>query len=372
MIYIIIILISILLFALFNKLMVGQRRLLSEHNYRDISTNWVFAVFVMLSMVVLLSLFSGLRGMSVGVDTGSIYYDSYYLPYCINNQPYNGTEIGFYVIIKAGYFLFHSYNGVLITASAITIGFSLAGLWHFKERVNIIFAFLIYLSFIYFTSFNTVRQYIAVSIIFFAFRYIDKRQYVRYFIAATIAFTVHNSALICLVIPIFKLIENRKKLVFALFILIVTGFIFLPDVVDVVINQFGFGAYASREYIDKINFELSITNLSIVILYAPAFIVIFVFRKKLIKKDNRNKLLLLIFAIAFVCALLKLYMVWLSRLMVYFSLPMCILLPQCIKLCDTGKGSMALKVMLVMYCFGYFVINYIILGNGMIYPYVSI
>ena len=148
------------------------------------------------------------------------------------------------------------------------------------------------------------------------------------------------------------------------------GFIALPTIVDVVVNKLGLGDYASRDYITQINFDLSITNLSIVILYSPAFVIALYFRRKLIAKNRQNKLLLLMLIVAFFCALSKVYMVWLSRIMYYFILPVCVLLPQCITLCETSKGALAFKVFLVIYCLGYFVLNYIILGNGMIYPYV--
>ncbi len=368
MIYIVIILLSVLMLAVYRKLQPNTACLRSVR--RDaFPVAYLYAAVMFLAIVFLMAFFSCYRGFDVGTDTYNIYYLYFYLPYCVNGATYSGTEIGFYLIIKLGYLLFHSYTGVLFTIALPTIVFALLGITYFKDRINIVLSLLIYLSFIYFTSFNTMRQYLAVSIIFFSLRFIDRKQYIRFIITFALAVTIHNSSLICGVILLFKIFENKNKLLVILFFAIVIGCIFLPKVVGYIVKTIGYGSYNDRDYVNEINFELSISNLSIIILYSPAFLITLYFRKRLIAKDHRNKVLLLMVLMSFICATFKLYMVWLSRLMFYFSIALCLVLPQCVDLCQTKAGSFGLKIILVLYSFSFFILNYIILGNGAIYPY---
>lgn len=62
------------------------------------------------------------------------------------------------------------------------------------------FSLLIYLwlSVLYFNTFNIIRQFLAASVILFAFIYIEKGQFLRYVIAVSLASTMHLSAFLAL------------------------------------------------------------------------------------------------------------------------------------------------------------------------------
>lgn len=369
MIYIVVILLSLFFMTAYKKIAGTTTRHLLTKDKTGIHSKYVFSLIVLLIGILLLALFSGFRGLSVGVDTDTIYYNYYYLYYCVNNYDYEGSEVLFILLIKCAYYIFHSYTGVLFTISALTIIFTYCGIIYFRNHLDVTFALLIFLCFIYFSSFNTMRQYLAASIIFLGYRFIDRKQYIRFIIVLLLAFFIHNSSLICVSFLIFKLFEDRRKILTILFIFALVLFAVLPSVIVFLVYNLGIGNYASRDYINQIGFDISITNFSIFIFYLPAFVICIFFSKRLVKKDKNNLVLLILFVLAVFCGLTKIYMVWLSRLMVYFSFSMCLLLPQCIKLCQSKNGVVAFKAFLIFYCLGYFVLNYIVLGNGLIYPY---
>lgn len=334
----------------------------------------VLHVLPIILIVLILSLFGGVRAYDVGTDTYSIYYQGYYANYCLNGNVYTGSEIGFYLILRLGYALFRSYTGVLLIVSALTAVFFVCGLLYFKNRVDITYVILIYLCLVYFDSFNIQRQFLAASIIIFGLRFLDRKRYWEFILTALCAFTVHVSSIVCVVLLLFKLFENKNKLLVALCVVIIAAMAGMPLILNVLTRIPFFNEIFPRSYLDQINFDISLTNLSLVILYLPVFAVVAIFGRKLIKLDKRNKLYVLMVFMSFICALLKIYMVWYTRFILYFSFSFCLTMPQCfnkdvVSIYKERKWEIVLKVCVIVYSIAYFIINYIILGNGMIYPY---
>ncbi len=127
--------------------------------------------------------------------------------------------------------------------------------------------------------------------------------------------------------------------------------------------------YAERY---QISFDFSIENLSLVLYHLPAFAIILYNYRRLIERDRRNALYLVMALIVFELGLFKFYMVWLSRLMHFFTVSLCILLPQCIPVCISLRAQKVMKAAIILYGLSYFFLYYIILQNSGIFPYVSV
>lgn len=311
-------------------------------------------------------LLAGLRSVKVGIDTSSIYYPYYYVKYCVSNISYDGSEFGFYCILKIGYYIFHSYNGVLFFIALLTFYLSIFGILYFKNRINVALASFLFLLFSFFDSLNIMRQMLAVALTIFSLRFLDRKFYFRYIFFILLAATIHNSAIIMVILIPSKMFENKKIRLIA-FTIILCCLIFLLPLIIELMGKMSFFEKYYRLY--KINFEFSLTNFALVIYNLPAFIIILFFRKRLIKYDRRNILFLIMALLSFEAALFKLYMVWISRLISYFTVGIYILLAQCGKLCKTKRGGQLLNACLICYGLFYFVLFYYILGNAGIFPY---
>lgn len=362
--YVFIILITFLLTIVYQNVQYGHG-LMVKRNVKIKIERFI----VGLGIILVLSLLCGFRSYEVGTDTSAIYLPYYYNKYCINNVAYEGTEYLFYGILKVGYFLFHSYTGVLCLISFLTLTFAFIGLSYFKNRVSLPLAMLIYVSFIYFESFNIMRQILALSIIVFAFRYLEKKHYFIYLLWCFVAAFVHNSSIVSIGLLVIYLSLKNKKVYNILFVLICLLPFLLSPIMNLLANVPVLSIYFERY---KLELDFSIQNFSYIIYFSPAFVICLYFRKALIKKDLKNKFYLTMLLLVFICGLFKLYMVWISRLLYYFSFSVCILLPQCVPLCKNEQNGKMLKLFIAFYCLAYFILFYLVLGNGDIYPYVAI
>ncbi len=111
----------------------------------------------------------------------------------------NIDEPLFPLIGKLSHDLFDSYFPMFLTASIITVGFTLYS--SFKETTDFIFVTLLYIFAGGWTgSFNGVRQYIAIAIVFMGRKYILERKFWHFLLICFIAFLAHKSALFCVFI----------------------------------------------------------------------------------------------------------------------------------------------------------------------------
>lgn len=82
-------------------------------------------------------------------------------------------EIGYILLNRLVILFGGNFNIVMFLASIITITPIYIGLAHYKEKINVPFAFFLFMLLFYQKSFNLVRQMMSVAIIFFGFIYLD-------------------------------------------------------------------------------------------------------------------------------------------------------------------------------------------------------
>jgi len=137
---------------------------------------------------------------SLRIYTGNdyrTYISHFHDAYCGN---FVVTEPGFNQIVKAIYTLFDGEYFLILFSlfSAVTVIFFLKGLYEQSEDFGM--SFMLFMMFgLYFQTYNTVRYYMALSVVFFAMRYVIKKQFGKFLIAVLFAALFHKTALITLV-----------------------------------------------------------------------------------------------------------------------------------------------------------------------------
>lgn len=157
--------------------------------------------FLLWVLIIAYSLIIGLR-YGVGRD-----YYAYESAYDLLSSKNSFAEAKMWYDIEASYiwlcFFVKSIGGkfTLITLfyGFFTTFFYLKGIWYFRKEIRIEWAFFAY-TYIFFGSFNTMRQYLAMAIVFFAFRYVIEKKPIRYFIFVAIAAVFHMTAVIAVLI----------------------------------------------------------------------------------------------------------------------------------------------------------------------------
>lgn len=163
-------------------------------------------IFLTLTTVQLV-LFNGLRHMSIGVDTFR-YARHFYRIQDINSLSQlldYDMEIGFVIFNRVIGLFFNHQVAFLLAATVI---FGLFAFVISKYSKNIFLSYLIFISLGFFEStFNTMRQSIAISITLLAFYFAMKKKPQFFFITIIIATSFHISALIA--IPIYFLMHYQ-------------------------------------------------------------------------------------------------------------------------------------------------------------------
>lgn len=149
---------------------------------------------VLFLIAFILSLFCGLRGTEVGVDTNNYYI---FLSDIRERGIGYGSDIGFSII---SYFLMgilKDPHKTLMVYAFITNYLIIYRLWDFKEKASFPMMILIYTVVHYLYTFNIVRQFLAISIAFWATKYLERNKYFKYVLLNMIAASCHTSALVC-------------------------------------------------------------------------------------------------------------------------------------------------------------------------------
>lgn len=79
-----------------------------------------------------------------------------------------------------------------------TTVFYLFGIWYFRKEIRMEWAVLSY-SILFFGSFNTIRQYLAMAIVFWGFRFIIEKKAIKYFLCVLVAILFHQSAFVAII-----------------------------------------------------------------------------------------------------------------------------------------------------------------------------
>lgn len=175
-------------------------------------------------IIIILSLFAGLRHEFVGTDTracletmgSSVLFDN----------ALSTREFGYRLVNIILFWVFNSSRMVLVFYSFVIVSLFIIRLWELRETINFPFSVVIFFALVYLQSFNTLRQMIAVSIIFYGIKYLDQKKNVRFFICVIVATLFHLSAPISLFIFIiydffnlnFRRIQIKKLFLYCMLI----------------------------------------------------------------------------------------------------------------------------------------------------------
>lgn len=187
--------------------------------------------FFLWMIILTLTVVSGLRHQTVGIDTyGYVEIISKlrdgYLPK-ISNVNEQGFLVLSYIIVNIS----EGYTLALLVYAFITNALILLRLYDYKEKISISWAVFIYYMVFYFTSFNTIRQWLAMAIVFYATRYIGKnvKSNIRYIIFVIFAILMHTTAIFALFfIPVYYFTlnsRNKKQLIRKIVMLLLSIFV---------------------------------------------------------------------------------------------------------------------------------------------------
>lgn len=155
-------------------------------------------------ILLVLTLFAGLRDVSIGTDTGT-YLRKFAIIYSVDDI-WRTTEIGFNALMVLCAEISTSYALFLTAIAMIVVYCYVAGILRMTKHYDIaLFLFITLGAYTFF--FNTARQGIALSLCFLALPWLLNRRPLPYVLTVGVAALFHHTALVAL--PLYAFAQPR-------------------------------------------------------------------------------------------------------------------------------------------------------------------
>lgn len=308
--------------------------------YRRYGNN-IFRVIPYFAM----SFVCGFRG-NVGIDTK--YYISYFSRIV---SGYDSFELGYDLLVKIVAYIGGTQQLVFLIVSALTSYF----IYKFIDDAQTEFELstLIYLCIgpYYFSSYNTIREALAVAIFLYSLRFLGEQpQYFKYIIGIVMASMFHTSALLWLAYPIFKVISKRVPT----YIIIITGIVCVYlvnkyDFIKYVILKYA-GQY--RNYIGSSQRVQDMDNSYVFFCLIAIIIIIFATSRMIVIEQKYIDMTIISTFLIAIPLIMGVYTMIFTRLASYVTPVFVVIIPQFKRLI---KQKTLFDLVIILFCIIYYV-----------------
>ncbi len=355
--------------------------LIYQSEYYKRKNKWVLGNIFAVLVILIVSIFAGIRDISVGTDV------EYYVikhfnwvalfpnqmwKYIIYLVTYDEVEPIYALVQYIGYSVFHSINFVLFMLSLITHIFIYFGLVKKAEQISISTAWLIYCFLFYNTTLNIVRQSCAVAIIFYMVMCIleEKISVKKYIILTVIALGFHRSSLLmAIILPLLIWSYNNKikRNINYIIVFVLCLFPFFFKFIGSFISSLNSLPMKYQVFFNDINSGQSSIMLDTIIYLLPTILFIYLAYKQ--KTNVQIKFYLVMAFVSISCCVASNLMI--SRLSYYFIIFFCYSIPYSTKIISTrANGRQLYRFGMIGWFALMWYINIVNYGYGATYPYV--
>ena len=357
-----------LLIASFIPSVGGQNTVLSINN-KNITAENLLKLLCMLPMFLI----SALR-FNVGSDFLAVYWNGFQRVQAGINT--DNFEIGFQGLIKLLGKISSSPQILIIFTSFLFVFFT----WNaiYDQSNDIIFSLLIlFISRYYFISLNVIRQLIAMAIILYALKYLKEGKDIKYILFNLIAFTIHRSALICLVFLLIKKIDLTKLkylLMFLGLLILIYGLnqigVIRNQITLLLINSSKYSTYVqeynSGGYYAGRNFVLYQIILNFLI-----FIMEWYASRENVKVDETYRIYLNIQALTLIICMIFNAVPLIERIYWYFGFIQILSIPYTIKMYSKLLSRYVWSLIIILFMGIFCVYDIFVMHDHQAIPYVS-
>lgn len=176
-------------------------------------------------VIIVLSLVSGLRNGTVGLDTHN-YLNAFERIINGRLELAYGMEWSFRYICYALSFVIKDARLFLILFSVITTSLIVSRLFQMRNWISFTWSIIIYYSMFYMMSMNLTRQFLAVAIVFYATKYIWEGKNIKFILCVFVATLIHRTSVIGFVyyffnVLLWKNLSKKQKYITTLFFMLV-------------------------------------------------------------------------------------------------------------------------------------------------------
>ncbi len=339
---------------------------ISEYVYKSNRKGGYIISFI---CILILSIFAAIRNLSVGTDI-QVYglqvfnrcsnYDSLwnYLSIFKNEYLYYAMNYIIYYLFKNIHILFFIFQ-----LFSVSIVYYLG----YKNKGHLWLYVLTYMLIVFNSTFNILRQTMAIFIVMYSFKYINEKKYYKFVIAVILACFFHASAMICFILlPINRISNMKHKYLITILISILA--IALMSSLDSFSVWISGTSLISDKYVRYIVSEKNNFNFKLALVKIIMFFVVLLFSKSSEKKES-NSFLLLLPIMDFILFLSSKWIVYGYR-MSYYMLPFyIILIPKIDESLKEKKGKMLYRICIITVMLIYWIVRYVVFKYDGTIPY---
>lgn len=331
-----------------------------KYSSDDEEAKWnpfVFLTFLSLTLV------SGLRS-NVGTDFWAYGYFYDFVAPTAEISKYLFDEVNYLILCKLLRLITVDSQIMFFVTAAIFNYIVVDVLWKNARKNFTLAIYLFITTYTYYTSFNVLRQCVAVAIIFYNTKYLFNGNYKRLILAVIFAATFHASAVI--MILIFLLLKLKDKIYYWIFtIFTVGGFVFYSKTFAIVFSLIENTKYSKYSFVvNELNDGANI--MWFLVSFVP-LLFMWLNKEKLIGINKSNQLLIRLYEIGTLFMLMALRHNYFARLGLYFNVYSLLLLPQLIYI-GNKKSIVSIRVYIIIF---YLVYSTVLLKTniGWVLPY---
>lgn len=250
-----------------------------------------------------------------------------------------------------------------IVTSAITLLLIVYGIYKYSNNPAMSLYLFMTMGYI-FSSFNILRQYIAIGLIFVGLKFIKENKFAPFLMLVLVAMTFHKTAII--MIPMFFILRLRiKQSYFFMITMACIALVPLRGVLrDILVNIF-YPQYAGTDLIQPLSlFEF--------IYYAVIFflliIMCYAYKEKFFK-DDYNLILFNAVFFSFVIYLGLSFIPEINRIAIYLEFFVILLIPRLLSCESNKKVRIFYYIFIVIFFMIFFIVSIGIIGRYDVLPY---
>jgi hypothetical protein len=269
-----------------------------------------------------LFLISALRHYTVGVDIERYVANFYYIS---NTRSWSdvsySTDLGYECLVKLISYITNDHQVYLaIIAAIFAISVSIF-IYKYSDEPSFSFFALLPFSFFYF-SMTGLRQTIAISILLFAYKYIKEKRLIKFLIIVGIASLFHITALVFILayFVAYRKINYKYLLSLTIFILII--YVFRVSFIQYILDNIFI--HRGRYY----SVTPSDAGIPTLITYVTIFIAGLIFKKNVLKWDEKSNILYNMLILGIVFQMLVTVNPNIFRISMYFNIYNIIFIPK--------------------------------------------
>ena len=261
--------------------------------------------------------------------------------------------------------IFNTPLPVFFVSSLLLLGFLFRAVEDYHGKISVMLAVFVFLTLMFSTTLNIMRQMIAVSITFYAARHLFQKQYDKAALWMFVALMFHYSAIILLPFWLFRgpqrYARNARIVMFAALVL-----------VFVLGSVFGSIFSGIRALYTDEGGEGGTLKIGLMLLRLPVIVPILLFRKQLIAHDERNRFWIMLAVFEVLFSYLGYILDVLNRLSLYFAVSWIVLLPALVRCMPTRGAQYRMGAYVTAVCVGLWIFNTAINNYGDVLPYQTI